>query len=147
MSVVLTNFQRIPAADPSDQTQLRTPSDTSTSGFPAKSGSDGTDRRSPRELRLADQDRPARFRGADRVLTLGVRRGGGARLLHETVQPTFHQLVHRAGLEQPSWSPHPKVHGLRHSFVVDTLISWCRDGRSTCRAGRYLQRPRMADIR
>lgn len=52
----------------------------------------------------------------------------GTRLSHETVQPTFRQLLHLAGLEQPSWSPQPKIHGLRHSFAVDTLIGWYRDG-------------------
>jgi site-specific recombinase XerD len=51
----------------------------------------------------------------------------GTRLSHQTVQPTFRQLLHLAGLEQPSGSPQPKVHGLRHSFAVDTLISWYRD--------------------
>jgi integrase len=52
----------------------------------------------------------------------------GTRLSHNTVQPTFRQLVRRAGLEQPSWSPQPRIHGLRHSFAVDTLIGWYRDG-------------------
>ncbi len=52
----------------------------------------------------------------------------GTRLSHNTVQPTFRQLVHRAGLEQPSRSPQPRVHGLRHSFAVDTLTGWYRDG-------------------
>jgi integrase len=52
----------------------------------------------------------------------------GTRLSHNTVQPTFRQLVHRAGLEQPSRSPQPRIHGLRHSFAVDTLIGWYRDG-------------------
>ncbi len=52
----------------------------------------------------------------------------GTRLSHNTVQPTFRQLVHRAGLEQPPPSPQPRIHGLRHSFAVDTLIGWYRDG-------------------
>jgi integrase/recombinase XerD len=51
----------------------------------------------------------------------------GTRLSHETVQPTFRQLVRRAGLTQPPWSPQPKIHGLRHTFTVDTLIGWYRD--------------------
>ena len=52
----------------------------------------------------------------------------GTRLSHETVQPTFRQLLPRAGLEQPSGGPQPTIHGLRHSFAVDTLVSWYRDG-------------------
>jgi integrase len=52
----------------------------------------------------------------------------GSRLSHETVQPTFRQLVRRAGLTQPPSSPQPRPHGLRHSFAVKTLISWYRDG-------------------
>jgi integrase/recombinase XerD len=52
----------------------------------------------------------------------------GSRLSHETVQPTFRQLVRLAGLEQPSGSPQPRIHGLRHSFAVDTLIGWYRAG-------------------
>ena len=52
----------------------------------------------------------------------------GTRLCHETVQPTFRKLVRQAGLERPSGSPQPRVHGFRHSFAVDTLIGWYRDG-------------------
>ena len=44
------------------------------------------------------------------------------------MQPTFRQLIHRAGLEQPPASPQPRVHGLRHSFAVNTLVGWYRDG-------------------
>ncbi len=52
----------------------------------------------------------------------------GTQLCHETVQPTFRQLVRQAGIEQPSGSPQPRVHGFRHSFAVDTLLGWYRDG-------------------
>jgi len=51
----------------------------------------------------------------------------GTRLCHETVQPTFRQLVREAGLERPWGSPQPRVHGFRHSFAVDTLLGWYRD--------------------
>jgi integrase len=44
------------------------------------------------------------------------------------VQPTFRQLVRQSGLEQPSSSPQPRIHGFRHSFAVETLIGWYRDG-------------------
>jgi integrase len=52
----------------------------------------------------------------------------GTRLGHETVQPTFRQLVRHAGLRQPSSSPQPHLHGFRHSFAVNTLLGWYRDG-------------------
>jgi integrase len=52
----------------------------------------------------------------------------GSRLCHETVQPAFRQLVRRAGLVQPPSSPQPRIHGLRHTFAVNTLLSWYRDG-------------------
>ncbi|MDA8400395.1 MAG: tyrosine-type recombinase/integrase [Candidatus Dormibacteria bacterium] len=49
-------------------------------------------------------------------------------LSHATVQPTFRELIRRAGLEQPPLSPQPKLHGLRHTFAVNTLLDWYRDG-------------------
>lgn len=54
----------------------------------------------------------------------------GSRLSHSTVQPTFRHLVRLAGLEKPPGSPQPKIHihCFRHSFAVDTLIAWYRDG-------------------
>jgi integrase len=53
----------------------------------------------------------------------------GSRLRHETVQPTFRRLVSHAGLQQPSSSPQPHLHGFRHSFAVNTLLGWYRDGK------------------
>jgi integrase/recombinase XerD len=54
----------------------------------------------------------------------------GSRLSHNTVQPTFRHLVRLAGLEKPPGSPQPRIriHCFRHSFAVDTLIAWYRDG-------------------
>lgn len=52
----------------------------------------------------------------------------GTRLSHETVQPTVRKLLHLAGLERPSSSPQPKLHGLRHTFAVNTLLAWYGDG-------------------
>lgn len=54
---------------------------------------------------------------------------GGSRLGHATVQPTFRQLVRHAGLQQPLSSPQPHLHGFRHSFAVNTLFGWYRDGK------------------
>ena len=52
----------------------------------------------------------------------------GNRLCHATVQPTFRQVVRRASLTQPTGAPQPRIHGFRHSFAVNTLIGWYRDG-------------------
>jgi integrase len=52
----------------------------------------------------------------------------GTRLLHATVQPTFRGLVGQAGLKPRSPSCRPRIHSLRHSFAVDTLVGWYRDG-------------------
>lgn len=52
----------------------------------------------------------------------------GTRLLHETVQPTFRILFRRAGLQPRSPSCRPHIHSFRHSFAVNTLLGWYRDG-------------------
>ena len=50
----------------------------------------------------------------------------GTRLLYCNVQHTFSQLVHRAGLEARSASCRPRLHDLRHSFAVRTLLDGYR---------------------
>jgi integrase len=52
----------------------------------------------------------------------------GRRLAHHSIYPTFHQLAGQAGLRQRPGGPAPRVHGLRHSFAVGTLLRWYRDG-------------------
>lgn len=52
----------------------------------------------------------------------------GARLCHETVQPVFRHLLRQAGIGQGSHQPRPVIHGLRHTFAVNTLLGWYRDG-------------------
>jgi integrase/recombinase XerD len=51
----------------------------------------------------------------------------GTRLIHHTVYPTFHRLVRQVGLG-PAAARQPRVHDLRHSFAVRTLLRWYRDG-------------------
>jgi integrase len=51
----------------------------------------------------------------------------GNRLTHATVQPTFRQLLHRAGIG-PRTGARPHLHALRHTFAVRTLLGWYRDG-------------------
>jgi integrase len=52
----------------------------------------------------------------------------GSRLLHTSVEPTFRKLVTTAGLVAGSSSHPPRWHDLRHTFAVNTLLSWYRDG-------------------
>lgn len=46
----------------------------------------------------------------------------GTRLLYCNVHHTFHQLVTRAGLLPRSASCRPRIHDLRHSFAVATML-------------------------
>ncbi len=45
-----------------------------------------------------------------------------------TVSQTFHALVPRLKLEIASGGSTPRLHDLRHSFAVGTLLRWYRDG-------------------
>jgi len=53
----------------------------------------------------------------------------GTRLTHPTVYQPFRALLEQAGVRHPSSSKRPRVHDLRHSFAVKTLLGWYRDGR------------------
>lgn len=52
----------------------------------------------------------------------------GIRINYEAVQATFKVLTIRAGLSPRSPQCRPTPHGLRHSFTVDTLVRWYREG-------------------
>ncbi len=45
-----------------------------------------------------------------------------------TVSQTFHALVPQLGLRVPPGCSPPRVHDLRHSFAVGTLLRWYRSG-------------------
>jgi site-specific recombinase XerD len=45
-----------------------------------------------------------------------------------TISQVFHQLVPRLGLGIPAGVASPRAHGLRHAFVVGTLLRWYREG-------------------
>jgi integrase/recombinase XerD len=49
------------------------------------------------------------------------------RLLYAVVQLTFRQLIDDAGIGAGAPSP-PRLHDLRHTFAVRTLLSWYRAG-------------------
>jgi integrase len=48
------------------------------------------------------------------------------RLLYAVVQETFRQLIDAAGIGAGAPSP-PRLHDLRHSFAVRTLLGWYRE--------------------
>jgi integrase/recombinase XerD len=52
----------------------------------------------------------------------------GNRITYASVQQMFGYLVRRAGLTPRSPHCRPTIHGLRHTFAVNTLIGWYRDG-------------------
>lgn len=52
----------------------------------------------------------------------------GTRPTHPTVYAPFRDLLEQAGIEHPSPTRRARVHDLRHSFAVKTLLAWSRDG-------------------
>lgn len=52
----------------------------------------------------------------------------GTRLAHSRVTTTFHELLARAGIEPRSERCQPRVHDLRHSFAVRTILDGYRGG-------------------
>jgi integrase/recombinase XerD len=52
----------------------------------------------------------------------------GGRLSQGFVHPVFRRLVRQAGLKSRSERCRPRPHALRHSFAVNSLIGWYRDG-------------------
>lgn len=73
-------------------------------------------------LRLRDRLRPTTVSPA---LFISQR---GTRLLYPQVRHTFLRVVEHAGLRARSASRRLKIHDLRHSFAVATLLGWYRDG-------------------
>jgi integrase len=52
----------------------------------------------------------------------------GRRLVYANVQHTFHALTERVGLQARSDRCRPRLHDLRHTFAVNALVGWYRDG-------------------
>ncbi len=52
----------------------------------------------------------------------------GTRINPCTISATFHALIPRLGLQIPIGVSPPRLHDLRHSFAVGTLLRWYRDG-------------------
>jgi integrase/recombinase XerD len=73
-------------------------------------------------LRVRDELLPAPASPALFVSTVGTR------LRYNDVWRTFHRLIEQAGLAARSTSCRPRIHDLRHTFAVRTLLDWYRDG-------------------
>lgn len=52
----------------------------------------------------------------------------GRRVCHCTLSAAFHKLTAAAGLQPRSRVCRPRIHDLRHSFAVRTILDWYRDG-------------------
>lgn len=55
----------------------------------------------------------------------------GTRLLYANVQHTFQRLVNQAGLKARTRACRPRLHDIRHSFAVNTLIDAYQQGADT----------------
>ena len=71
---------------------------------------------------LRDDHHP---RPADPALFLST---DGTRLRHSNVSLTFSKLTGQAGLARRSASCRPRIHDVRHSYVVNTVLGWYRAG-------------------
>jgi integrase len=52
----------------------------------------------------------------------------GSRLNYKNVHKRFHRLTQAAGLTPRSATCRPRIHDLRHTFAVNTLLGWYRSG-------------------
>jgi integrase len=52
----------------------------------------------------------------------------GGRLRYDSVHATFHRLVVQLGLTRLTEHHGPRLHDLRHTFAVRTLLDWYRSG-------------------
>jgi integrase/recombinase XerD len=52
----------------------------------------------------------------------------GQRLPYSTFQANFHLLLYRAGVRPRGQRTRPRAHDLRHTYAVNTLLEWHRDG-------------------
>jgi len=72
-------------------------------------------------LRRDDRPRPA---GMPPLLI----NSRGKRLRYNTVQPIFHKLLHHCVIAPRSAACRPRIHDLRHSFAVSTIVDDYRSG-------------------
>lgn len=67
---------------------------------------------------LAARDRLAPHTGSDALFVSTT----GTRLLYRNVQRVFQELVFTVGLRPPTGERRPRLHDLRHSFVVGSML-------------------------
>lgn len=72
----------------------------------------------------AQRDRLCRLVRADSFFLTA----GGRRPLQRGIQEAFARLLTLAEIETPAGRRRPRIHDLRHTFAVSTLIDWQRDG-------------------
>jgi integrase len=66
-------------------------------------------------------------RSANPALFLGVH---GSRLIYNNVHEVFHGLVGACNFTRRQPGCRPRIHDLRHTFAVETLVAWYRAGRN-----------------
>jgi integrase/recombinase XerD len=69
-----------------------------------------------------DRDRLAPRRSSSSFFISTV----GSRLIYQNVHETFLQLIYAAGFGERR--PRPTIHDLRHTFAIQTVLGWYRDG-------------------
>lgn len=65
-------------------------------------------------------------------------RGDKRPLARVTITVVFHQLILKMGLKAVVGEREPRLHDLRHSFAVNTLLRWYREGKSPSEHLPYL---------
>ena len=76
------------------------------------------------EQYAAHRDRLCRLARADSFFLTA----GGRRPLQRGIQETFARLLTLAEIETPPGRRRPRIHDLRHTFAVNTLTDWQRNG-------------------
>lgn len=76
-------------------------------------------------LRAYDRRRPERPATSTPAFFLSTT---GTRLIPTLVQHTFRGLVNQTGIAVGVPGRAPRLHDLRHTFAVDTVVSWYREG-------------------
>jgi integrase len=75
------------------------------------------------EIYLRRDDRPRQVDTPTLLISLT-----GKRLRYTVVQPIFHKLLHHCGIAPRSATCRPRIHDLRHSFAVSTIVDDYRSG-------------------
>lgn len=57
--------------------------------------------------------------------------GAGTRVLYNNFHYVFHQLTQQVGLHTRSLRSRPRIHDLRHTFAITTLMNWHQTGADT----------------